>query len=206
MSDDTTPKLALAPGDDLTDFAAEIADQVESFLIAVREIARGKDATGSVALLLLEVSQLMLAGGRLAAIRDVVPEERFEPDAGYDSDVEDLRTALARIFEPIDEYLEIFDPYAPDAKPEAYRISDDLAQVALDLTHGLKHYRHGRTMEALWWWQFSYFSSWGGQAGAVMRALQSVVAHDRLDREYGKEIDEEDRLLAEVAAEAAELP
>jgi hypothetical protein len=40
----------------------------------------------------------------------------------------------------------------------------------------------------------------------VVRALQSVVAHDRMDREYGKEIDEEDRLLAEVVAEAAELP
>ena len=27
--------------DDLSDFAAEIADQVESFVIAVREVARG---------------------------------------------------------------------------------------------------------------------------------------------------------------------
>ncbi|WP_254710554.1 DUF5063 domain-containing protein, partial [Streptomyces lunaelactis] len=30
-----------------------------------------------------------------------------------------------------------------------------------DLRHGLAHYRSGRTSEALWWWQFSYFSNWG---------------------------------------------
>ncbi len=41
--------------DGLTDFAAEIADQVESFVIAVREIARGDEPGGAVALLLLEV-------------------------------------------------------------------------------------------------------------------------------------------------------
>jgi Domain of unknown function (DUF5063) len=192
--------------DDLSGFAAEIADQVQSFLIALREIARSGQPNGAVPLLLLEVSQLLLAGGRLAAISDVVPEERFEPDPGFDPDVEDLRVALAKLLDPIDGYIEVFDPYAADPAAETYTLSDDLAQIAVDLSHGLEHYRQGRAIEALWWWQFSYFSSWGGQAGAVVRALQSVVAHDRMDREYGKEIDEEDRLLAEVAAEAAELP
>jgi hypothetical protein len=33
----------------------------------------------------------------------------------------------------------------------------------------------------LWWWQFSYVSSWGAEASGVLRALQSIVAHDRLD-------------------------
>ena len=38
--------------------------------------------------------------------------------------------------------------------------------------------------EALWWWQFSYVSSWGNLAGATLNALLSVVAHDRLDAEF----------------------
>jgi hypothetical protein len=37
--------------------------------------------------------------------------------------------------------------------------------------------------EALWWWQFSYVSSWGHEASGALRALQSVVSHDRLDAE-----------------------
>src|SRR5215475_12342907 len=121
--------------DDLTGFAGEIADQVQSFLIALREIARSGQPNGAVPLLLLEVSQLLLAGGRLAAISDVVPEERFEPDPGFDPDVED------------------FDPYAAEAVPETYSLSDDLAQIAVDLSHGLEHYRRSRIIEALWWWQ-----------------------------------------------------
>ena len=202
MSD---PKSAGTAGDDLTEFAAEIADQVESFLIAIREIAGSGKPVQAVPLLLLEVSQVLLAGGRLGAISDVVPEERFEPDPGSDPDVEDLRIVLGKLLDPIDEYREVFDPYARDAAVEVSSLSDDLVSVVVDLAHGLKHHRADRPIEALWWWQFSYFSSWGGAASGVLRALQSVIAHDRMDREYGKEIDEEDRLLAEVVAEAAEL-
>jgi hypothetical protein len=43
----------------------------------------------------------------------------------------------------------------------------------------MAHYKAGRTSEALWWWQFSYFSNWGSTASASLRALQSVVAHVR---------------------------
>jgi hypothetical protein len=37
-------------------------------------------------------------------------------------------------------------------------------------------------VEALWWWQFSYFSNWGSTASATLRALQSLVAHVRLNQ------------------------
>ena len=66
------------------------------------------------------------------------------------------------------------------------RISDDLTSIATDLAHGLRHYRAGNVDEALWWWQFSYVSSWGNLAGAVLRALLSVVAHDRLDADVDR--------------------
>jgi Domain of unknown function (DUF5063) len=169
--------------DDLTEFTAEIADQVESFILAVTEVARGQNPDAAVSMLLLEVSQLVLAGGRLGAIADVVPEERFEPDTGPEPDVDELRERLAKLLEPIDSYTEIFDPYEPSPQPEACRISDDLADVVADLAHGLAHFRADRSLEALWWWQFSYLSSWGSVIGSVLRALQSVVAHVRLDTE-----------------------
>jgi hypothetical protein len=192
--------------DDLGDFTVEIADQVESFVVAIREIAAGEDPDYAISLLLLEVSQLLLAGGRLGAISDVVPDERFEPDTGYDPDVEGLRTSIANLLEPIDEYHSLFDPYAGEPEVFTSRISDEVADIMSDLLHGLLHYRAGRSAEALWWWQFSYLSNWGSSASSVLHALHSVVSHVRLDTHPDEQVAVEDRLLAQTAAEAIERP
>ena len=167
---------------DPDDFAVQIADQVESFLVAVTEVAKGDEPGSAVPFLLLEVSQLLLAGGRLGAHEDIVPEERYEPDTGPDADVDELRENLARLLDPVDVYSEVFDPYEPRKAPVPARLSDDLADVITDLRHGMAHYRAGRVTEALWWWQFSYFSNWGSTASAALRALQSVLIHVRLNQ------------------------
>ncbi|WP_435178482.1 DUF5063 domain-containing protein [Actinacidiphila sp. bgisy145] len=163
------------------EFAVQISDQIESFILSVREVAKGDDPDSAVPYLLLEVSQLLLAGGRLGAHEDIVPDERYEPDAGPEPDEDDLRQRLATLLEPIDVYSEVFDPYVPRSTPVACRISDDLADVVANLAHGLSHFRAGRVSEALWWWQFSYLSSWGLTVSASLRALQSLVAHVRQD-------------------------
>lgn len=166
------------------EFTGEIADQVEGFLVAVKEIARGNEPETALPLLLLQVSQLALAGGRVGAIADVVPYERFEPDPGPDPDVDELRVRLATLLEPVDDYMEIIDPVDPTHGAGEFRLSDDLASIASDLLHGLVHYRAGRTVEALWWWQFSYLSSWGATCATVLRALHSLIAHTRfMDRD-----------------------
>ena len=171
----TTTVPVIMPGisGDLEDLAQIVADQVESFLLAVREIARAEDAGPVVPLLLLEVSQLLLAGARLAAHVDIVPTEEYEPDAGPDPDLDLLREA--------DEYTELFDPYEMPPELIPGKLSDDIAGIASAVAHGLRHHRAGRIDEALWSWQFSYVSSWGAEASAVLRALQSVISHDRLD-------------------------
>lgn len=163
------------------EFAVQISDQIESFILSVREVAKGDDPDSAVPYLLLEVSQLLLAGGRLGAHEDIVPDERYEPDAGPEPDEDDLRQRLATLLEPIDVYSEVFDPYVPRSTPVACRISDDLADVVANLAHGLTHFQAGRVSEALWWWQFSYLSSWGLTVSASLRALQSLVAHVRQD-------------------------
>lgn len=177
------------PGSDVEDFAQEIADQIESFLIALREIARSEEQSTAVPMLLLEVSQLMLAGGRLGAISDIVPAERFEPDPGPDPDLDELRERLGYLLADVDIYTEVFDPYGKEVELLHGRLSDDLAGIAAALVHGLKHHRAGRIDEALWWWQFSYLSSWGAEAGAVLRALHSIVAHARLDTSDDESVD-----------------
>jgi len=208
---DATPHTT---GQEPDDFAVQIADQVESFLVAVTEVARGADPDSAVPYLLLEVSQLLLAGGRLGAHEDIVPDERYEPDLGPEADVDELRERLAVLLDPVDVYSEVFDPYEPRKAPVPCRISDDLADVVADLRHGMAHYRAGRTIEAMWWWQFSYFSNWGSTASGALRALQSLVAHVRLnqpleeldgldtDQDLGEEVLEEEagRVMAEEIA------
>jgi hypothetical protein len=176
---------------DLEDFAQQIADQVESFLLVLRAIARG-EATGgrAISLLLLEVSQVLLAGARLGVQTDFEPSEKYEPDAGPDPDLDAMRLRLAVLLESVDAYSEVFDPYVDPPEMVSSLLSDDLTSIAASLAHGLRHYRAGRADEALWWWQFSYVSSWGPEASAALRALQSIVAHDRLDAEFESEQDQ----------------
>jgi hypothetical protein len=178
MSDATLNTVTQDPDD----FAVQIADQIKTFVVAVTEVSHVEEPEEAVPVLLLQVSQLLLAGGRLGAYEDILPDERYEPDLGAEPDADGLRERFAALLEPIDVYSEVFDPYEPRKAPVPARISDDLADVIADLRHGMVHYRAGRTSEALWWWQFSYFSNWGTTASATLRALHSVLAHVRLNQ------------------------
>ena len=167
-------------GGDWHALADEVAGHAGDFLEALGALGRGEGGDEIVPLLLLEVSQVMLAGAQLGASQDVIPSGNAEPYVGGDPDLDELRSGLAERLAGCDEYGELFDPYR-DAEPTAFRLSDDLAAIAVALIHGLRHYQAGRTAEALWWWQYSYVNQWGTHGGAAMRALHAVVAHARLD-------------------------
>jgi hypothetical protein len=189
---------------DTEDFAQQIADQVESFLVALQAIARDEDGGRAISLLLLEVSQVLLAGARLGVQSDFTPAEEFQPDAGPDPDLDAMRLRLARLLDGVDMYAEVFDTYG---EPELVTsmLSDDLTSIATSLAHGLRHHRAGRVLEALWWWQFSYVASWGTEASGVLRALQSIVSHDRLDAEFETE-QEQVAAAAEMLKDEEEVP
>jgi hypothetical protein len=182
------------------EFAQQIADQVESFLIALQAIAREGDVGRAISLLLLEISQVLLAGARLGAQRDFAPRAEYQPDVGPEPDIDQMRLRLAEMLDTIDTYGLVFDPYVPELVES--QLSDDLTSIATDLENGLRHYRLGNVDEALWWWQFSYVSSWGNLAGAALNALLSVVAHDRLDVDIEIEGEEEQVAAANEMLEA----
>ncbi len=199
----TTPRTPGAPDPDevllsldgdTEDFAQSIADSVSSFLLALREIAREADGSRAISLLLLEISQVLLAGARLGVQQDFTPRAEYQPDVGPEADVDDLRMRLADMLGNVDTYGFVFDPYVPEVV--ASQLSDDVTAIATDLENGLRHYRSGNVDEALWWWQYSYVNNWGNLAGATLNALLSVVAHDRLD------VDNDDELAQIEAAEA----
>ena len=170
---------------ELEDFAQGIADAVESFLVALQAMSREENPGTVVPLLLVEVSQVLFAGARLGAQRDFAPRLEYQPDVGPDPDLDAMRLRLARLLDSVDTYTYNFDPYVPDIVEG--QLSDDLTSIATDLANGLRHFRAGDVSEALWWWQFSYVASWGDNASAALRALQSIVAHDRLDNEFESE-------------------
>jgi Domain of unknown function (DUF5063) len=173
---------AVQPAEEWQPLAERIAANARDFLDGLTAVARGESADETVPLLLLEMAQMMLAGAQLGASKDVILPGNWEPDIGADPDMDldALRTGLATRLAGFDEYAEIFDPFA-DTHATPFRLSDDLAAVAADLVHGLKHHEAGRLAEALWWWQYSYVNHWGTHGGAALRALHSVVAHARLD-------------------------
>ena len=166
--------------DDWTTLADECATEARLFLLTVREIASGSAPDSVLPVGLLALSQVLVMGARLGAVEDVVPPERFEADPGPDVEIDPLREKLAAIFEGLDEYADIADPVL-DPEPTVGSLSNDVADIASALAHGLTHHEAGRPIEALWWWQFSYLNAWGSEAGSALRALHSIVAHVRLD-------------------------
>lgn len=160
--------------------AERVARHVRNYLSGLEAVSRGEAGSHTVPVLLLEVSQVILAGAQLGATADVIPPNNWEPEIGEDPDLDHVRQGLAELLAAVDEYSEVFDPYKDD-EATSYRLSDDLVDVASDLTHGLRHYEKARPLEALWWWQYSYFNHWGNHAGAALRALHAVIAGARLD-------------------------
>ena len=200
ISDPTTGEIPLPLDDETLEFAQQIADSVASFLLALRAIAREADGGRAISLLLLEISQVLLAGARLGAQRDFTPAGKYQPDVGAEADLDEMRLRLAEMLGNVDTYTFVFDPYVPGVVES--QLSDDLTSIASDLENGLRHYRLGNIEEALWWWQFSYVSTWGNLGGAALNALLSVVSHDRLDVDNDSEIDQIEAAEAVLDAQA----
>ena len=165
---------------DLREMAESTSAEAQRFVTPITEVAAGTNPEVAIPLLLLAVSDVLAAGARLGAMVDVVPAERFEPDVGPDDDLDPLAAALENLFEGIDVYTEVDDPVLGETLVRS-SMSGDLVLVAGALAQGQRHFDAGQVLEALWWWQYSYLSNWGERASGVLRALQSVLAHLRLD-------------------------
>lgn len=178
--DAATPGHAEPVPQDLVTMAGTTSEEVQRFVTTVTEVAAGANPEVAIPLLLLAVSDVLAAGARLGAMVDVVPAERFEPDVGPDDDLDPLGQALENLFEGIDDYTEVDDPVLGGELVRS-TVSGDLVLIVGALAQGQRHYDAGQVIEALWWWQYSYLANWGERASAVLRMLQAVLAHLRLD-------------------------
>lgn len=183
--------------DDLREMAESTSLEARRFLTTVTEVAAGANPEVAIPLLLLAVSDMLAAGARLGAMIDIVPAERFEPDVGPDADLDPLAAALENLFEGIDVYTEVDDPVLGRTVVTS-SMSGDLVLIAGALSQGQRHYEADQVIEALWWWQYSYLSNWGERASGLLRVLQTVLAHLRLDVDDDVAAEAEFRALHEA--------
>jgi hypothetical protein len=81
-----------------------------------------------------------------------------------------------------DTYREVFDPYE-DGEPVQAMISDDLADIYLDLVNPLLEFELGQQSEALWAWKFNLRGHCGDHIVDTMRAIHRLV-HDHMPDSY----------------------
>ena len=109
------------------------------------------------------------------------------PDTQPDSEditrtVESPMEALSNLLGRCDPYLEIFDPYVEEA-PVHGVISDDLAEIYLDIVNPLISFDAGHVNDAVWEWKFNIRGHCGDHIVDTMRAIHRLV-HDHLPDDY----------------------
>ena len=99
---------------------------------------------------------------------------------GYEPDVDGLRAALHALLDPVDSYAEVFDPYAghelvtarcPTTWPTLWPTCCTASRTTPPAGRS-RHCGGGSTRTC---------RRWGQGARAALRALQSLVAHVRLE-------------------------
>ncbi len=94
----------------------------------------------------------------------------------------DTRPAYADIVKafadlPVATYTMMFAPLdVADEQPVQGALSDDLADIYLDLLDGFRYYEAGHVREAAWHWRFTYYSHWGRHLGHAQTALWQYLA------------------------------
>src|ERR687889_2646754 len=99
---------------DDTQLAQDVALDARSFLETVETVASGEAGSQAISLLLLDVARICVAGAQLGALTDVILESNVEPVVPSAPDIDALRVRLAEELAPVDEYVEVFDPYAEE--------------------------------------------------------------------------------------------
>lgn len=115
-----------------------------------------------------------------AAGLDLPHVEPTENDIVESAESPDKR--ISALLGMYDYYLEVFDPYQNE-QPVGGLISDDLADIYLDLVNPLRAYDEGRHLDAVWQWRFNLGTHCGNHMVDTMRAIHRLV-HDHMPDDY----------------------
>jgi hypothetical protein len=154
---------------------------IQAFVALVREyraVVDGADDRAPHALLrrcAVLLPRIYAAGLELP---DVEPETESVDTRTIESPMRRLGALLGQY----DSYLEIFDPYEEGEQVRGL-ISDDLADVYLDLVEPLAAFESGRVQDAVWSWKLSIRGHCGDHIVDTMRAVHRLI-HLHMPEEY----------------------
>jgi hypothetical protein len=92
-------------------------------------------------------------------------------------DVESPMMGLSRILGVWDVYSEVFDP-REDGEAIKTTLSDDLADIYVDLKRELEGFDAGQVDDAIWGWKFTLAGHCGDHIVDAMRAIHRRIHED----------------------------
>jgi hypothetical protein len=99
---------------------------------------------------------------------------------GEEYQEDDLEVDPKRFIDfPFQYYREIFNPLDFSKEPVVGDISDDFADIYIELRHGLKALELGNGVYAIQHWRESYFIHWGEHATSALRAIDQYFRDNR---------------------------
>jgi len=154
---------------------------IETFVALIREYRAIIDgADGGAAHALLRRCAILLP--RIYAAGLTLPDVEPEQESINAPAVESPMRRLGALFGRYDSYLEIFDPYQEN-EPVRGLISDDLADIYLELVEPLSAFEAGRIQDAVWNWKFSSRGHCGDHIVDAMRAIHRLI-HVHMPENY----------------------
>ncbi len=157
----------------------------EDFVLAVRSYitfvdTQAADSKLDHGMLFHHLAELQVAGLRFFKNSHAIPANEIENEDHEDTE------ALARHQQRYNEvskqlgglafnyYHDISDPHAiyEPAEVGMGSLTDDLADIYLELADGLRRFESGNTDDAVWHWRFSYMAHWGTHLCSAMLALR----------------------------------
>ena len=154
---------------------------IEAFVALIREyraIIDGADDRAAYTLLRRCSTLLPRIYAAGLTLPDVEPEQQSVDAAAVESPMH----RLGALFGRYDSYLEIFDPYHED-EPVRGLISDDLADIYLELVEPLGAFEAGHIQDAVWSWKFSSRGHCGDHIVDAMRAIHRLI-HVHMPEDY----------------------
>ncbi|MDR0945706.1 MAG: DUF5063 domain-containing protein [Bifidobacteriaceae bacterium] len=147
------------------------------------DIAAGLAPEALLSLLAWATADASLTASRLAAVADFDSSPSEQPlDIEFDLDA--LRNSLVNALHGIDAYNELSDPRDDDVEVVEASLTDDILITVSGMRTGLYYLDHGDPAEALWWWQYTCFASWGERITSAQHIVQGLIAEARLAQDH----------------------
>jgi hypothetical protein len=103
-------------------------------------------------------------------------------DVEFDADVASPMSRLTGLLGQYNVYAEVFDPCI-DKEFLTKTISDDLADIYLDLKRPLLAFEAGKTANAVWQWKFNLQTHCGEHLVDVLRPIHRLI-NDHMPSDY----------------------